>query len=174
MTVERTEPGFLLGERDMHEAWLDYHRATLLWTCEGLSDEQLRHRAVAPSSMSLLGLVRHMSEVERWWFRTVLRGEQLDMLYCNHTDNRDGDWDDVDTADVAAAFKTFDEECAAARANVAATGSLDDVGQIPPGRDPRAREVSLRWLLMHMIEEYARHNGHADILREQIDGQTGD
>jgi uncharacterized damage-inducible protein DinB len=174
MTVERIEPGFLLGERDMLEAWLDYHRATLLWKCEGLSDEQLRQRAVAPSSMSLLGIVRHMAEVERWWFRVVLRGEKIDMLYCDHTDRRDADWDEVDTADVTETFATFNEECAAARANVAATASLDDVGEIPPGRDPRGHQVSLRWLVTHMIEEYARHNGHADILREQIDGQTGD
>jgi hypothetical protein len=115
-----------------------------------------------------------MAEVERWWFRSVLLGEQIEMLYCNHTDRKDADWDEVDTADVAEAFAAFNEECAVARANAAATGSLDDFGVLRRPGDERGDSPSLRWIMTHMIEEYARHNGHADLLRETIDGQTGD
>ena len=168
MTVERTDPPREAGEREMLGAWLDWQRDTLAWKCEGLSAEQLRERSVPPSSMSLLGLVRHMSEVERAWFRRTLGGEDAPPIYYSD-DNRDGDFDDVDTADVAAAFATWRAECELARKAAAAAPSLEVVGVQRTGR-----RVSLRWILVHMIEEYARHNGHADLLRERIDGQTGD
>jgi hypothetical protein len=90
------------------------------------------------------------------------------MRYCDEKTNRDGDFDDVDTADVAEAFANFDEDCATARALTAKHESLDDLG------DRRGTPVSLRWIMTHMVEEYARHNGHADLLRECIDGKTGD
>jgi uncharacterized damage-inducible protein DinB len=155
----------------MLRGWLDYHRATLLWKCEGLSDDQLRTRSVPPSSMSLLGLVRHMAEVERWWFRRVFDQQQLDDIFCTE-DNLDGDFDDVDTADVAADLATFRDEVEQARAIEAAAPSLDVTVRHVGQRGERV--FSLRWIVTHMVEEYARHNGHADFLREQIDGQTGD
>jgi len=166
MTIERAEPPFVLPEREMLESWLDYHRATLLWKCEGLSDEQLKRRSVEPSTMSLLGLVRHMAEVERNWFRRVLAGEDAPGVFYDD-DNPDGDFDLVDRADVASDLEHFDNEVAAARA-IAAAHQLDDTG-IRHGEP-----CSLRWIYAHMIEEYARHNGHADFLRERIDGVTGD
>ena len=168
MTVERIDPPLVAQEREMLDAWLDYHRATLAVKCEGLTDDQLRTRAVPPSSLSLLGLVRHMGEVERVWFRRVLGGEQAPPRYYSD-ENPDGDFDDVAGAGVAEAFGYWRDECAHARERVAAAPSLDVTGT---GRD--GERYSLRWIMVHMIEEYARHNGHADLLRERIDGAVGD
>src|SRR4051812_23610433 len=93
----RTDPPYRGDERVMLDAWLEFHRATLAMKCAGLSVERLRRRAIPPSTMSLLGLVRHMTEVERSWFRGCLAGDDLDPLYCSET-NPDGDFDDVDKA----------------------------------------------------------------------------
>jgi uncharacterized damage-inducible protein DinB len=167
MTVNRIDPPYVADERAMLDAWLDYHRATLAWKCEGLDDAQLRQRAVPPSSLSLLGLVRHMADVERNWFRRVLGGEDVPGIYWTD-DDPDGDFDNVDTADVQEAFATWRAECEHARRAAAAAPSLEATGV------RRGETVSLRWILVHMIEEYARHNGHADFLRERIDGTVGD
>ncbi|GIH72496.1 DinB family protein [Sphaerimonospora thailandensis] len=155
-------------ERLLLEAWLDHHRQTLLLKCAGLTAEQLKLRAVEPSSMSLLGLVRHMAEVERSWFRRRFAGEPVDFLYWDLETNPDGDFDDVDTADAEADFATFAREVEAAR-TAAAGHSLEETFY----QSHRKVEMSLRWVYLHMIEEYARHNGHADLLRERIDGVTG-
>ena len=166
--VTRTEPPLVNGERESLDAWLDYHRQTLLWKCQGLTGEQLCQRAVSPSTMSLLGLVRHMAEVERAWFRLRFAGQaELGLRYCSD-EYPDGDFDLTDPAGAEADFAAFAQECAAAR-EAAAGRSLDDTI-----RHPRRGVIDLRWVYTHMIEEYARHNGHADILREQIDGVTGD
>ena len=155
----------------MLNGWLDFHRWILRWKCEGLSESQLKQRAVPPSGLSLLGLVRHMAEVERGWFRVVLLGENLPDLYPT-PEGPDPDFNGVDGADVAETFETFEQECAAAREAVAAAPGLDLLSK---ERSERTGEAwSLRWILSHMIEEYARHNGHADLLRECIDGATGD
>ncbi len=167
MTIERTEPPLEAAEREMLTGWLDYHRATLAWKCDGLTDEQLRERAVPPSTLSLLGLVRHMAEVERSWFLRVLGGEDAPFRYFTE-ENRDGEFDDVANADVAEAFASWHADCARARELVAAAPSLDVTGE------RRGERFSLRWIITHMIEEYARHNGHADLLRERIDGAVGD
>ena len=166
MNVERSEPPYELAERDMLESWLEYHRATLEMKCAGLSDAQLRERSVPPSSLSLLGLVRHMADVELNWFRRVLSVQDVPGLFWTG-ENPDGDFDDVDDAPVAEAFDAWRAECDNARA-VAGRMALDDTGL------RRGERVSLRWVYVHMIEEYARHNGHADFLRERIDGATGD
>jgi uncharacterized damage-inducible protein DinB len=168
MTVERIDPPLVAQEREMLDAWLDFHRATLAVKCEGLTDDQLRARAVPPSSLSLLGLVRHMGEVERSWFRRVLGGEQAPPRYYGD-ENPDGDFDDVAGAGVAEAFGYWRDECAHARERVAAAPSLDVTGT---GR--HGETYSLRWIMVHMIEEYARYNGHADLIRERIDGTVGD
>ena len=168
--IERAEPGTTGDERTTLTEFLDYFRATLATKCAGLTPEQLAERAVPPSSLSLHGLVRHMAEVERGWFRRY-NGEDTHPRYYSK-DNPDGDFDDA-TADQAAideAFAFWQDEIAHAR-EVTAAHQLDDVRPIP--RDPR-QDFSLRWILVHMIEEYARHCGHADFLRERIDGVTGD
>jgi uncharacterized damage-inducible protein DinB len=153
----------------MLNGWLEHHRAILLWKCEGLTDEQLRRRSVPPSTMSLLGLVRHMTDVERGWFQQVLLGADAPDLYST-PDGPDGDFNGVDEADVAEAFRAFEAECEASRQAVAAAPDLDVLSK-EAGRT--GETFSLRWILTHMIEEYARHNGHADLLRETVDGTTG-
>jgi len=166
--IDRHDPPTVAGERQSLETWLDYHRETLLFKCQGLTGEQLARRAVEPSSLSLLGLVRHMAEVERAWFRRRFAGQaDLGQLYCSEQ-FPDGDFDLVEPGGAEDDFATFTAECELARA--AATGrSLDDIFVVP-GR----KTFDLRWIYVHMIEEYARHNGHADLLRERIDGVTGD
>jgi uncharacterized damage-inducible protein DinB len=171
MVTERAEPPLRAGEREMLTGWLDYHRATLLWKCEGLTDAQLRERAVPPSGLCLLGLVRHLAECEHSWFRRVLLGEDVPYLYVTEEDN-DADFNAVDTADVAEAFSSFKRACEAAREAVSCAPGLDILSRTPDRRT--GEQFSLRWILSHMIEEYARHNGHADLLRERIDGTTGD
>ena len=168
MSVERQEPSTTAPERQSLEEWLDFHRATLEWKCEGLSTEQLRTRSVPPSTLSLLGLVRHMAEVERGWFRGMLLGNRIPSLYCES--DRDGDFNDIDTADPEEAFTTWRAECDHARQAIK-DFSLDDLGR---GSEAERGTFNLRWILVHMVEEYARHNGHADLLRECIDGATGD
>jgi uncharacterized damage-inducible protein DinB len=167
---DRARPGLQVGEREMLTGWLEHHRAILVWKCEGLTDEQLRERAVPPSSLSLLGLIRHMTAVERGWFRQVLLGEDVPDLYTTDNDP-DADFNDVDGADVAEAFSAFEKECDLAREAAAAAPDLDVLSK---ERSQRTDEqFSLRWIVTHMIEEYARHNGHADLIRERIDGTTG-
>jgi hypothetical protein len=168
--VTRTEPPLVAGERESLEAWLDLHRDTLLHKCSGLTAEQLKQRSVEPSGLSLLGLVRHMTDVERWWFR--IHGTDQDMTFRYFTeDNLDGDFEDLDTHDAPAVLAAFWEEVAQARAAVRGK-SLDE--QVPSHGHHRERVRDIRWLYLHMIEEYARHNGHADLIRERIDGVTGD
>ncbi|MEV8624660.1 DinB family protein [Streptomyces sp. NPDC051079] len=163
----RTQPPTSADERSTLTTMLDFQRDTLAMKCEGLTAEQLRDRAVGPSALSLLGLVRHAAEVERGWFRNVINGESSHSPW---TPAGSTDWADfdVDDADVDEAFAVWREECRRARAIVDAADSLDVTGHI----DEEA--FSLRYVLVHMIEEYARHNGHADLLRERIDGVTGE
>ena len=169
--TQRAEPALDAGEREMLTGWLDYHRATLAWKCEGLTDDQLRERAVPPSGLSLIGLVRHLTECERGWFRKVLLGEDLPGLYYTDEDP-DGDFNNVGSADAATVLRTWERECAGARDAVAGVKDLDTLSE--QGDRSTGQPFSLRWILTHMIEEYARHNGHADLLRERIDGATGD
>jgi uncharacterized damage-inducible protein DinB len=171
MTVpERIDPPFVNDERTMLESWLEFHRTTLLMKCDGLDDAGLRQRSVPPSSMSLLGLVRHMTDVERSWFRRILIADDVSPLYYTD-DNEDGDFDDVDSADVAADLQAFRAEVDTCRSIAARHPDLDAVGA---RKRHEVHDVSLRWIYLHMIEEYARHNGHADLLRERIDGAVGD
>jgi uncharacterized damage-inducible protein DinB len=166
--VDRITEPYVADERTMLEAWLEWHRATLLRKCAGLTGEQLAQRAVPPSNISLLGLVRHMAEVERAWFRRRFAGEPLGLLYCSD-DSPDADFDDVAPAGAEAAYAAFTGEVELARA-AAAGRPLDETFF----HTHRQAEMSLRWVYVHMIEEYARHNGHADLIRERIDGATGD
>jgi uncharacterized damage-inducible protein DinB len=165
---DRVFPPLVADERTMLDAWLDFHRATLLMKCEGLDDDQLRARSTPPSTLSLLGLVRHMTEVERGWFRRTLIGEDAPRIY-SVEGRKDVDFDDVDSADSHVDFAAFSAEVERCRTICADHRDLDALAA-----SQRHGSVSLRWIYVHMIEEYARHNGHADLLRERIDGQTGD
>jgi uncharacterized damage-inducible protein DinB len=163
--ARRTEPPYLLDERAMLDGWLEFHRMTLLLKCEGLTDAQRRRRPVPTSLLSLHGLVRHMAEVERGWFRRTIAMDEIEHIFNYDTDEDaelaldDADWD----TDLA----SWQAECQAAR-SVAAARQLDDLGAKRTGEP-----VSLRWVYNHMIEEYARHNGHADLIRELVDGAVG-
>ena len=170
MATDRARPAQDAGEREMLTGWLEHHRGILIWKCEDLTAEQLRRRAVPPSSLSLLGLVRHMAEVERGGFRQVCLGEDVPDLY-DRTADEDADFNDVDRADPAEAFTALERECAASRRVVAQAQTLDVLSKQMSRRT--GQPWSLRWIVTHMIEEYARHNGHADLLRERVDGSTG-
>jgi hypothetical protein len=154
-------------ERAMLQGWLDFHRQTLLMKCAGLTADQLRTASAPPSNLTLLGLVRHMTEVERAWFTLRAAGRASAGPVHISGDNVDGDFDDIATADPPADFAAFTAELAASDAAVA---------DLPLDHEftHRDKPFSLRWVYHHMIEEYARHNGHADLLRERIDGATGD
>jgi uncharacterized damage-inducible protein DinB len=166
MPIERRDTPRTADEKETLTAFLEWQRATLAQKSAGLTDAQLRERSARPSTLSLLGLVRHMADVERGWFRRTLAQEDVPPLYSSDSDP-DGEFDNVDTADVEEAFTTWDAECQLAREIISAH-ELDDTG-----RQRKGNLVSMRWILVHMIEEYSRHNGHADLLRQRIDGATG-
>ncbi|MCC3767973.1 DinB family protein [Streptomyces sp. UNOC14_S4] len=167
----RPMPSPRADERTLLEGWLDFHRATLALKCSDLDDRQARTASAEPSRITLLGLVRHMEIVERHWFQdvfarregTLRQGPETDLGFALDPD------------------QGLDEALASWRAEVErsqeaiADRSLDDCGHLA-GQNAaflESEEVSLRWILTHMIEEYARHNGHADLIRERVDGTTG-
>ena len=163
------EGGTSLGdERATLIEFLRCQRLTLQLKCEGLDAAQLARRSVEPSTLSLLGLVRHMAEVERKWFRQRFAGQDVPNRYQSNAEP-DGDFDGAvaDQAVVDEAWAAWRDEVAFAE-RFARETDLDFVGQ-----DGAGEPISLRELLVHMIEEYARHNGHADLLRERIDGRVG-
>ncbi|WP_419992944.1 DinB family protein [Streptomyces boninensis] len=165
--ARRYEP-YVGSERTMLQGWLDFHRDTLLHKCTGLTAEQLKQASVPPSGLTLLGLVRHLAVVERSWFRIRFAGEDVKDLYITD-DDPDGEFDNVAGADAEADFAVFRAEIVACDAAVAGR-DLEETFVDPLGGKTR----SLRWVYTHMIEEYARHNGHADLVRECVDGVTGD
>ncbi|MCZ0975595.1 DinB family protein [Streptomyces noursei] len=159
------------GERENLVSWLDFHRATLELKCAGLDDRQLRLAPVAPSSMTLLGLVQHLTEVERNWFRRVFAGQDVPPVYA------EGSGDGFALAPdrgVDEVLERWRAEVARSRELIAGS-ALEESGTLSEAEAGYVgdRGVSLRWILVHMIEEYARHNGHADLIRECIDGTTG-
>jgi len=159
----------LADERSTLTDYLRSYRLTLEMKCADLDPEQLATRSAPPSTMSLLGLIRHMAEVEQYWFRRVMSGQDVRKFYCTEAD-RDGDWNGAvgDPAVVEDAWTRWRGEVAFAEQYVAGVDDLGTVGQMRNGRGVQLREV-----LVHMIEEYARHCGHADLLRERIDGRVG-
>lgn len=161
-------PPLNADERTTLAGWLDFYRATLASKCEGLDDEQLREASAPPSELTLLGLVQHAAEVERNWFRRVLAGEEAPPIFGHrdHPEGHDGGFELSAESSYRAAFRVWQDEISAARTNCAAR-ALDEVSPFMGG------EVSLRWIYTHMIAEYARHCGHADVIRERIDGATG-
>ena len=166
MTDHRTDVPRSGDERELLRAYLDFHRETLALKCTGHSDDDLRRRTT-PSSLSLLGIVRHMAEVERAWFRRVIDGQDVPLVW-----SPDGNFQlayDAADADRAEAFAAWEAEIAHGRRIEAAAPSLDVVGVDRRSGD----EYSLRRILIHLVQEYARHNGHADLIREGIDGATG-
>ncbi|MFG3186950.1 DinB family protein [Streptomyces nigra] len=170
MTTERHEPSTTADERTMLEGWLEYHRQTLAWKCEGLTEDQLRTPSAEPSELTLMGLVRHMTEVERGWFRRVMAAEDAGPVYYSDTDP-DGEFHFSPGDTWEQAYAGWQAEIDRARQHAARFG-LDDLSEGAHART--GKHYNLRWIYTHMIEEYARHNGHADLLRERIDGATGE
>jgi Protein of unknown function (DUF664) len=151
-------------ERPILEGFLDWHRALLLRKCAGLTGEQLAELSVPPSNLSLLGLVRHLAKVERTWFRERIGGQELEPMY-DPALGDDADFEDLDPDRAEAEYERLLEECRLADEALAAA-SYDDTIMSRDGL------MSVRAVVVHMIEEYAQHSGHADLLRERIDGAT--
>ncbi|MFE3183705.1 DinB family protein [Streptomyces violascens] len=167
MTDHRIGPPHFGSEREMLRAFLDYHRATLAMKCEGLGDEELRSRSMPPSTLSLLGLVRHMAEVERTWFRRVFEDQDIPLVWSDTMDFQAAY--DASGSTRAEAFGAWEAEVEHSRRIERDAGSLDLAGHQPRWGE----DVSLRMVMLHLIHEYARHNGHADLLREGVDGTVG-
>ena len=167
MDSERPEPPLIAGEREMLRAFLDFHRATLALKCDGLTDDELRRRSMPPSTLTLLGLVRHMAEVERTWFRRVINGEDIALVWSDHGDFQAAY--DASASTRGEAFTAWHAEVESARRIEREAESLDVTGY----HASWGEDVSLRLVMLHMIHEYARHNGHADLIREGIDGTVG-
>jgi hypothetical protein len=161
---DRCEPPSDGDERTLLVGWLEFHRATLARKCAGLTDAQLRTCAVPPSTLSLVGLVRHLTEIERLYIRHGFAGEPLSARLYVTDSEPDGDFDLLD--DVRGSMAAWREHVEAARAHVAAAEDLGTRG----ARSPE----TLRWVLAKVAQEYARHNGHADLLRQALDGATGE
>ena len=168
----RSRPPTMGEERETLVGFLRWQRETLALKCSDLSPDGLARRAVEPSTMSLLGLLRHMADVERAWFRRFMADEDVPNRFSSK-EEPDGDFDGaVPDADVVSeAWEAWREEVAWADDFVARHPDLDLPGK---RKDRWPKELSLRWVLVHMIQEYARHNGHADLLRERIDGRVGE
>ncbi|XVX19624.1 DinB family protein [Actinomycetota bacterium] len=165
----RPDIPFISDERTGLDAWLEMYRQTVLLKIAGLTAEQLCERSVPPSTMSLIGTVRHLTEVEAYWLRVVLDDEQdVPDYYCTQA-SPDGDFDDIDPATAASDVQAYRDEIARCRERAAAWSDLE----IPVRGQRHGQDVALRWILVHLIEEYARHLGHMDLLREAIDGRTG-
>ncbi|HXQ76355.1 MAG TPA: DinB family protein [Acidimicrobiales bacterium] len=155
------------SEREILTAFLDWYRQTFELKCSGVSTGRLSEKGVPPSALSLHGLLRHLAGVERWWLRQQFAGEDVPLLYYSD-DNPNEDFDVLD-GDPGEAFSVWRQECARSRQIVAEAPSLDETGTEKPSGEP----ISLRRILVGMIGEYAQHVGHADLLRERIDGATG-
>jgi uncharacterized damage-inducible protein DinB len=164
--VQRIELPYIADERTRLDNWLDYHRATLLHKCAGLTGEQLARRPVESSELSLLGLVRHMAANERIWFRIRFAGQDVPDLYESPDHPGGAEFALVAPAGAEADFATYADEVARAQTAVSGRALDEEFGD-------ETVTVDLRWLYAHMIDEYARHNGHADVLRELVDGTTG-
>jgi uncharacterized damage-inducible protein DinB len=162
----RREPPETAGERETLQGFLDYHRDTLMWKCADLTPDQLRVRPLPTTNLSLLGLVRHLADVERSWFRRRVAGEDAPPIFYTEAEP-DLDIDPPPDADPEADLAVWRAEVAACDAAVAGRDLEDTFVS-------RTGTLSLRWLYAHMIEEYARHNGHADLIREAIDGAVGE
>jgi uncharacterized damage-inducible protein DinB len=170
--MERTDPVLAGDQLTMLTQFLDYHRDTLVWKASGLTREQLGTRTAA-SELTLAGLLKHMAYVEDSWFTRVLLGKPIPEPWASAPFAEDRDWELHSAPDdePEALVDLYRQACARSRAAVAEVGDLDALAQ-RPGRD--GEQFSLHWILLHMLEETARHNGHADLLREAIDGATGE
>ncbi|MDN5724961.1 MAG: DinB family protein [Propionibacteriales bacterium] len=164
----RSDGPMLGGERELLDHWLELYRQSLLLKISGLTGEQLAQRSAPPSVLSLIGVVRHLAEVEAYWLREVLHGEDVPDMWSTR-ENPEGDITDASDATAAADVDAYRAEVELTRTRQAEWSDLD--GAVVGRR--HGQELNLRWILTHLIEEYARHLGHMDLLRERVDGATG-
>lgn len=174
----RPEPALAVGELQTLLGFLEFHRATLEWKTRGLTTEQLR-RSIGASSMTLGGLLMHVAYVEDQWFICGVHDRERMTPWATvdwkATPNWEWDVAHVMSADaIRNQWTTSVERCRVAFDEAVRAGNPDALGTFAKRAMPSGERVSLRWILVHMIEEYARHNGHADLLREAIDGETGE
>jgi uncharacterized damage-inducible protein DinB len=165
LSLTADQPDSTGSERQVLEAFLDFHRQVLVSKVDGISENEARRRRV-PSKTTLAGLIKHMIGVERGWFQEVLGARKPEDIGPN-VGGGDESWDLAENETVSSLIKEYEQTCEQSR-QTAARFALDDA--VP---EPDVGQVSLRWIYVHMIEETARHVGHADILREQTDGASG-
>ncbi len=166
---DRLEPAPIADERTALREWLDLHRATAVRKASGVTEEEAR-LTLTPGGLSLIGLIRHLTEVERNWFQRGFLGESVEPLYYSDADP-DGDFHPAPEDALDEAIAVYLATCERSRAIEAAAPSLDELAARV---HPEMGRFQLRWIMLHMIEETARHNGHADLLREAADGTVGE
>lgn len=167
--IVRVDPPMSGPEFEMLKAFLDYHRATLLQKISGVSEEDVKRKVFPSSNLSLLGLVKHLTYVERSWFQRWFKGE-ANLTWPWTREDPDADFriePDETTESIVALYQAEVEKSR----QIVDSASLDDLTARPT---TEGEDLTLRWIMLHMIEEVARHNGHADLLREAIDGVTGE
>jgi Protein of unknown function (DUF664) len=165
--VSRPEPPHVADERDQLTGFLDFHRATVVWKSSGLTDEQARRSVVPSELITVSGLLAHLTLNEEFWFGTVIDGRP-DRWEEALKEDPDAEFRQGMRTPLAQLVADYEAQCAVSR-EIVAGRDLEDVVRTPTGR-----EFSVRWVLVHMIEETARHNGHLDLVREMIDGLTGE
>jgi len=165
--VDESRQLLIGSEADVLAAMIDFYRSTLLRKCQGLSAEQLTLASAPPSNLTLRGLLQHMTEVDRYWFEECIEGRDLPPIYSSDS-HPDGDFEALDTCPVDAVVERFRTVCESSR-RIAASHSLEEVVH----SSAYGRPMSIRFILVHMVDEYARHCGHADLIRQAIDGEVG-
>lgn len=169
--MERPKTPPTAGELESLGSFLDFQRATMVQKAEGITDEQAASSPVEPSTLSMSGLIKHLALVEESWFQSVFTGGELGEPWASAPFDEDDDWEFNSASEdrISDLIAMYEAACETSRQVVAGADSLDQMS----AKDTRRGHVSLRWILLHMIEETARHAGHADLIRERIDGTTG-
>jgi uncharacterized damage-inducible protein DinB len=171
---DRTLASRQADERETLTSMLDYYRETAVWKCSGMSDEDLR-KVIVTSGWSMLGMVQHLAYVEQWWFQQLFAGVPEEKLPPVPWTDEDPDADfRIEPGQSTASVLDFYKECCERSREITKDASLDDMTAAWPADRPPERRPTLRWILVHLIEETARHAGHMDVARELIDGSTGE
>jgi uncharacterized damage-inducible protein DinB len=172
---DRPWPPTAGNELDTLLGFLDYQRATFAWKCSGLSDDQLRI-ALPPTSMTLGGMLKHLASAEDAWFTNVVSRQPMPEPWASHDTDADEDWSWTSAfEETGEDLRTlWSQRVTRSRLIVDKAVQEDGAAALDRGYPAWLGDVSLRWVIVHMIEEYARHNGHADLIRESIDGETGE